>query len=141
MISFEEIFKTLTNEVKESLKERLIGVLRFPDNNNVVDHLSAKYDASNGLVGVIVEKQIDWIEHGRKSGKMPPEKAIIDWCRRHGIGTDNNTIWRIRKAIANNGISPRPVKKDWYIDIDSWVDIACDDMYEKLISYLEKSFI
>lgn len=47
-----------------------------------------------------------WVEHGRRPGKMPPEKPIADWVQKHNISPD--AVFPIRKKIAEEGTSPRP---------------------------------
>ena len=65
--------------------------------------MKASHDASKGLITIVVNDYIDYIESGRGSGKMPPTKPIIDWCRRHGIPSDNSTVYLIRRSIGENG--------------------------------------
>ena len=58
--------------------------------------------------GVIVDvPYATFVEYGRRRGaKMPPDKPIREWVIRKGI--PERLTWVIRKAIADNGIKPKP---------------------------------
>ena len=59
---------------------------------------------------LIMPDYVEYVNSGRKAGaKMPPVEAIADWCRSKGIPSDNQTIWKIRKSIAEDGIKPKPI--------------------------------
>ena len=54
---------------------------------------------------LIMPDYVEYVNSGRKAGaKMPPVEAIANWCRSKGIPSDNQTIWKIRKSIAEDGI-------------------------------------
>ena len=71
---------------------------------------------------------------------MPPTDAIIDWCRKKGISTDNNTIWMIRQGIARNGIAARPVldmifdlaEHEWNTD---WAERVFNEIIKELTNW------
>lgn len=135
-----KIFNILVEEIAQALKTRLLGVLSFQDNNNIIDDMKASHDASKGLITIVVNDYIDYIESGRGSGKMPPTKPIIDWCRRHGIPSDNSTVYLIRRSIGENGIKPRPFIDDWMDDIDKFIGARMDDLVDIMTRELDKYF-
>ncbi len=67
-----------------------------------------------------------WVEHGRKAGRMPPVKMILEWVRKKGIADKSPAVrgrrnrganfedraesmaWRIAKSIARNGTKAKP---------------------------------
>lgn len=59
------------------------------------------------LVVTSQEDYAQYVELGRRQGKMPPVQVIIDWVRRKGLETGEkqivNAAWAISKGIAKNG--------------------------------------
>lgn len=53
-----------------------------------------------------------FVDQGRRRGKMPPVQPIIDWVRVKRISTPQYTTeqlgWAIAKSIAKKGIRPKP---------------------------------
>lgn len=85
----------------------------------------------------------EYVESGRRANsKMPPNDAIVAWCREKGIPTDNSTVWKIRQAIARNGIKARPfidqlldlAQQDWNND---WAEMVFNEIIEDLKEILE----
>jgi hypothetical protein len=56
---------------------------------------------------VSADEVIKYIEGGRRPGKMPPVKAIRDWCVVKGIPT--RAAYPIARSIGEKGIKPRPI--------------------------------
>ena len=85
---------------------------------------------------------LKYIESGRRSGaKMPPVKPIVEWAKKHGISTDNSTIWAIRKAISRDGIAPRPIMDYVFIELDKmWDSRWSDELFNKITEELDKYF-
>jgi hypothetical protein len=44
-----------------------------------------------------------YVEHGRRPGKMPPVKNLVEWCKRHGM---SGAEFAIAKNIAKRGTKP-----------------------------------
>ena len=58
---------------------------------------------------LIMPDYVEYVNSGRRAGaKMPPIEAIANWCRSKGIPSDNQTIWKIRKSIAEDGTGATP---------------------------------
>lgn len=85
---------------------------------------------------------LKYIESGRRIGaKMPPVKPIVEWAKKHGISTDNSTIWAIRKAISRDGIAPRPIMDYVFIELDKvWDSRWSDELFNKITEELDKYF-
>lgn len=56
-----------------------------------------------------------YASNGRGSGRMPPDAAIRDWCKRKGI--PESAVYPIRKKIAEKG-TQQYQKKESHIGID-----------------------
>lgn len=92
---------------------------------------------------LIMPDYVEYVNSGRKAGaKMPPIEAIANWCRSKGIPSDNQTIWKIRKSIAEDGIKPRPVldmlfdlvEKEWESD---WAEEIFNEIINDLINWFK----
>lgn len=91
---------------------------------------------------IILNDYLTFIESGRRKGaKMPPVEPIVRWARKHGIPTDNSTIYLIRRAISRDGIKPRPFMEYVFEDIDrQWDERLADELFNKIISEIDKFF-
>lgn len=91
---------------------------------------------------IILNDYLTFIESGRRKGaKMPPVEPIVKWARKHGISTDNSTIFLIRRAISRDGIKPRPFMVYVLEDIDrQWDDKLADELFNKIMQEIEKFF-
>lgn len=111
-------------------------------NSEIYKTLAVKATNDGDLIfDIILNDYIQFIESGRRKGaKMPPVEPIVRWARKHGISTDNSTIYLIRRAISRDGIAPRPIMSNVFDEIDRrWPDIA-DELFEKITSEITKYF-
>lgn len=120
--------KVMRNTLTDSDIYREINVVATHDGDLVFDLMLNNY--------------LKYIESGRRSGaKMPPVKPIEDWARKHGIPTDNSTIWAIRKAISRDGIASRPIMDYVFIELDKMWDARwADELFNKITEDLNKYF-
>lgn len=84
----------------------------------------------------------EYIENGRKphTNKVPLY-ALLDWAKRKGIPTDNNTLYAIRESIYKNGIKPRNILTTFYDAIDKeFDDTYADILFESIIEQLNEYF-
>lgn len=91
---------------------------------------------------IILNGYIQYIENGRRpNGKFPPVEPIIRWARKHGIPDDNSTIFLIRRAIARDGIKPRPMMEKVFDTIDTrWDGDMADKVFEAIIEVINDFF-
>lgn len=111
-------------------------------NSDIYKTLAVKATNDGDLLfDIILNDYIQFIESGRRKGaKMPPVEPIVRWARKHGISTDNSTIYLIRRAISRDGIAPRPIMAHVFDEIDNgWPSIA-DELFEKITSEITKFF-
>jgi hypothetical protein len=81
--------------------------------SNLYDDLAVTEDAENGVITILVNDYIDYIQGGREPNKPFPWKIAVevlaDWCQRKLGKSDNTTIYFVWKSIVENGIKPRPI--------------------------------
>ena len=97
--------------------------------------------SNDAVVSLLINDYEVYVQNGRRSHKMPPIEPIISWAKRRGISTDNNTLWKIRKSIAEKGIKPRPFMTDIWGDMDSQMkEIYLDRIFNSILTDLNQFF-
>lgn len=112
-------------------------------NSDIYKTLQVKATNDGDLMcDIILNDYLTYIENGRRKGaKMPPIESIEKWARKHGIPTDNSTIYLIRRAIANEGIKARPFMATVFEEITKrWNDDISENLFNKIIEELSKYF-
>lgn len=91
---------------------------------------------------ILLNDYLTFIESGRRKGaKMPPVEPIVKWAKKHGIPTDNGTIYLIRRAISRDGIAPRPFMDKVFDDIDyAWDKDWADELFDELTRLITEYF-
>lgn len=91
---------------------------------------------------IILNDYLKFIESGRRKGAdMPPVEPIIKWAKKHGIPTDNSTIFLIRRAISRDGIAPRPFMDKVFEDIDDvWDKNWADELFDEIMRMINDFF-
>lgn len=92
---------------------------------------------------IILNDYLKFIESGRRKGAdMPPVEAIVEWAKKHGIPTDNSTIFLIRRAISRDGIAPRPfmatVMEQIDLNMPNWYDKIFDEITKLINDFFNK---
>lgn len=118
-------------------------------NSNLYNEIEVKSDGK-GLIEILVNDYINYIESGRDSGSFPPIASIARWASEKNITNDNNIVWAIAKSIYKNGIKPRPIveipknmygtpsnSNDLLFDVidefwDDWSNQICDAACQEL---------
>jgi len=135
-------------EIVRAVMSSDLGVNRKVGRNTLTDSdifNNLKVTATNDgdlVFDYLLNGYIKYIESGRRAGaKMPPVEPIEEWAKKHGIPTDNNTIWAIRRAIAKDGISPRPLMDYVFIEIDKqWNKQWADEIFNVIMEEIDKFF-
>ena len=112
-------------------------------NSNIYKTLSVKATNDGDLVfDIILNDYLVYIENGRRKGaKMPPVEPIVDWAKKHGIPTDNSTIYLIRRAISRDGVKPRPFMAHVFDELDrEWNDTVADEIFNTIMQEIDKFF-
>lgn len=91
---------------------------------------------------IILNDYLKFIESGRRKGAdMPPVEPIVKWAKKHGIPTDNGTIYLIRRAISRDGIAPRPFMDKVFEDIDNvWDKNWADELFDEIMRMINDFF-
>ena len=120
--------KTGSNTLSQSDIYRQLSVISTSDGDLVFD--------------IMLNDYITYIENGRRKGaKMPPVEPIVRWARKHGIPTDNSTIFLIRRAISRDGIKPRPIMAHVFEELDrAWESEWSDRLFNIITEQLDKFF-
>lgn len=118
----------------------------FSNNKNSSDiYKNLQVNATNDgdlVFDIILNDYLKFIESGRRKGAdMPPVEPIIKWAKKHGIPTDNGTIYLIRRAISRDGIAPRPFMDKVFEDIDNvWDKDWADELFDEIMRMINDFF-
>ena len=111
--------------------------------SDIYKNLQVKATNDGDLVfDIILNDYLKFIESGRRKGAdMPPVKQIVEWAKKHGIPTDNGTIYLIRRAISRDGIAPRPFMDKVFADIDDvWDKNWADELFDEIMRMINDFF-
>lgn len=111
--------------------------------SDIYKNLQVKATNDGDLVfDIILNDYLTFIESGRRKGAdMPPVKPIVEWAKKHGIPTDNGTIYLIRRAISRDGIAPRPFMDKVFADIDYvWDKDWADELFDEIMRMINDFF-
>lgn len=111
--------------------------------SDIYKNLQVKATNDGDLVfDIILNDYLTFIESGRRKGAdMPPVEPIIKWAKKHGIPTDNGTIYLIRRAISRDGIAPRPFMDKVFADIDDvWDKNWADELFDEIMRMINDFF-
>lgn len=111
--------------------------------SDIYKNLQVKATNDGDLVfDIILNDYLTFIESGRRKGAdMPPVKPIVEWAKKHGIPTDNGTIYLIRRAISRDGIAPRPFMDKVFADIDDvWDKNWADELFDEIMRMINDFF-
>ena len=124
------------------LDNKKVGRNTIAPDSDIYRNLQVKATNDGDLVyDIILNDYLTFIESGRRKGaKMPPVEPIIKWARSRGISTDNSTIFLIRRAIARDGIAPRPFMATVLEQIDLMMPNWTDDLFEEITKIITDFF-
>lgn len=123
----EELIKNVSDTIKSIAEEckmiskAAITAHGFNDkarkdtltDSNLYNDLTVTEDAENGVITILVNDYIDYIQGGREPNKPFPWEIAVEvlagWCQRKLGASDNTTIYFVWKSIVENGIKPRPI--------------------------------
>lgn len=104
----------------------------------------------------VMEEYGEWVDKGRKKGKMPPQKEIFKWVQKKGIQFRDNrgkfktyesTAWAIAKSIKKRGIPatdfysrpfnlgfkklPTAVQEAYALDVEEFLEYTINELNKK----------
>lgn len=128
-----EIYKAIQEDIQDIFQNALKNVNL--EDSNLYKDLKVEVNENSDIFKVLYNDYLEYIEEGRKpKTKKVPIKNIIEWCKRKGIGSDNNTAYAIQQSIYMKGIPPRPILINVDKNIDmQWMNKWSDDIFQEII--------
>lgn len=141
--AFAEDVMTITADIMASsvMVNDKVGINTIAPDSNIFKEMYAKA-SGNIVIQLLLNDYVQYIESGRKAGsKFPPIQPIVQWAKKRGIPTDNSTIFLIRRAIAEDGIRPRPFMYKVLETIDKkWEGEWSSDLFNELTKIIDEFF-
>lgn len=135
-----KVIETIGHEIIH-LAEKILDEKGL-ENSNLKRDISSQIDMNNIVIYTYFNNYIEYIESGRspRQGSPPPIDAIIDWCKRKNISTDNNIVYAIRQAIWRDGFQARPIlsvlEKEVSLQFDNkWSEQIFESITNELTKY------
>lgn len=141
--AFAEDVMNITADIMASsmLVNDKVGRNTISPDSNIFKEMYANA-SGNIVIQLLLNDYVQYIESGRKAGsKFPPIQPIVQWSKKRGIPTDNSTIFLIRRAIAEDGIRPRPFMYKVLETIDKkWDGEWSSELFNELTKIIDEFF-
>ena len=141
--AFAEDIMNITADIMASsmLVNDKVGRNTISPNSDIFKEMYAKA-SGNIVIQLLLNDYVQYIESGRKAGsKFPPIQPIVQWAKKRNIPTDNSTIFLIRRAIAEDGIKPRPFMYKVLKTIDKkWDGEWPSELFNELTKIIDEFF-
>ena len=141
--AFAEDVMNITADIMASniMVNNKVGRNTIAPDSNIFKEMYAKA-SGNIVIELLLNDYVQYIESGRKAGsKFPPLEPIVQWAKKRGIKTDNSTMFLIRRAIAEDGIKPRPFMYKVFETIDKkWDASWSSDLFQELTKIIDEFF-
>lgn len=141
--AFAEDVMNITADIMASsmLVNDKVGRNTISPNSDIFREMYAKA-SGNIVIQLLLNDYVQYIESGRKAGsKFPPIQPIVQWAKKRNIPTDNSTIFLIRRAIAEDGIKPRPFMYKVLETIDNkWDGEWSSELFNELTKIIDEFF-
>lgn len=100
------LFRLALNKFKRDTEGKMKAILikNGKRNSRIIKQINIKTKVKGTAVEIstTLPEYAKWVDAGRRPGKMPPQKPIIEWCKRKNI--DSDMVFPIRKKIGDEGI-------------------------------------
>ena len=140
---FAEDVMNITADIMASsvMVNNKVGRNTIAPNSDIFKEMYAKA-SGNIVIELLLNDYVQYIESGRKAGsKFPPLEPIVQWAKKRGIKTDNSTMFLIRRAIAEDGIKPRPFMHKVLNTIDKkWDGEWSSELFQELTKIIDEFF-
>ena len=141
--AFAEDVMNITADIMASsmLVNNKVGRNTIAPNSDIFKEMYAKA-SGNIVIHLLLNDYVYYIESGRdEESKFPPIQPIVQWAKKRGIPTDNSTIFLIRRAIAEDGIRPRPFMYKVFETIDKkWDGEWSSELFNELTKIIDEFF-
>lgn len=133
--------KVFAEDVMNITANNKVGRNTIAPNSDIFKEMYVKA-SGNIVIELLLNDYVQYIESGRKAGsKFPPIQPIVQWAKKRGIKTDNSTIFLIRRAIAEDGIKPRPFMYKVLETIDKkWDGEWSSELFQELTKIIYEFF-
>ena len=141
--AFAEDVMNITADIMASsvMVNNKVGSNTIAPDSKIFKEMEAKA-SGNIVIELLLNNYVKYIESGRKKGsKFPPLEPIVQWAKKRGIKTDNSTMFLIRRAIAEDGIKPRPFMYKVLETIDKkWDGEWSSELFQELTKIIDEFF-
>ena len=141
--AFAEDVMNITADIMASsmLVNDKVGRNTIAPNSSIFKDMYAKA-SGNIVIELLLNNYVQYIESGRKAGsKFPPIQPIAEWAKKKLGKEDNSTIFLIRRAIAEDGIRPRPFMYKVFETIDKkWDGEWSSELFQELTKIIDEFF-
>ena len=137
----EDVFNITADIMASNLMLNKKGINTIAPNSDIFKEMEAKA-SGNIVIELLLNNYVKYIESGRKAGsKCPPIKPIREWAKKKLGKQDNSTIFLIRRAIAEDGIKPRPFMYKVLNTIDKkWDGEWSSELFQELTKIIDEFF-
>ena len=144
----EDVMNITADIMASNLMLNKKGINTIAPDSKIFKEMYAKA-SGNIVIELLLNDYVQYIESGRekstktkKAGsKFPPIQPIVNWAKKRGIKTDNSTIFLIRRAIAEDGIKPRPFMYKVLETIYSkWDGEWSSELFNELTNIIDEFF-
>ena len=137
----EDVMNITADIMASNLMLNKKGINTIAPDSKIFKEMYAKA-SGNIVIQLLLNDYVQYIESGRKAGsKFPPIQPIVQWAKKRGIPTDNSTIFLIRRAIAEDGIRPRPFMYKVLETIDKkWEGEWSSELFQELTKIIDEFF-
>lgn len=97
----------------DTLKDSFAEIMKKYDLDKSDLVRKSRFLYSDNSIIILMADYSEFVDKGRKSGRMPPISSIVKWIRRSAINVPNGLTvedfaWAVSKSIARDGVKPRP---------------------------------
>ena len=137
----EDVMNITADIMSSNLMLNKKGINTIAPNSNIFKEMKAKA-SGNIVIELLLNNYVKYIESGRKKGsKFPPIEAIREWAKKKLGKQDNSTLFLIRRAIAEDGIRPRPFMYKVLNTIDKkWDGEWSSELFQELTKIIDEFF-
>ena len=137
----EDVMNITADIMASNIMVNKKGINTIAPNSNIFKDMYAKA-SGNIVIELLLNNYVQYIESGRKAGsKFPPIQPIAEWAKKKLGKEDNSTIFLIRRAIAEDGIKPRPFMYKVLETIDKkWDGEWSSELFNEITKIIDEFF-
>jgi hypothetical protein len=130
------------NILLETLRQSFITIMTKYDLDKSDLVKKSRFVYKDGLISILMDDYSEYIDKGRRRGKMPPVKDIITWIRTSAINvplglTVEDFAWAVSKSISNKGIKAKPFIEQLNDEVN---DLTLKYMFNQVNENIKKTF-